>query len=308
MATDTKKSFFDRFGPLAQLVSEMTGIPASVILGQAALESNYGQSTLAQRANNFFGVKAGSSWKGPTIRLYDAQEGSYSDYRVYSTPIEGLKDWAQNIISQPRYAGAKTTNPLQSITAIKAGGYATDPDYVQKVWGVITGNNLTSWDSISYEQAVPKITLYDPTAAASNKDPSNWIPNLFEQLRESFFGKTSGYGQNALDMKKAYEDALKEGYKPDANGLIQIPITDPLVAGNTFLQNMALGSIGQEVGGGSNTGTTGEESGGLNTVGHIMRVLLIIGILIVMMIAVFRMFPATAGLAKSTTKTVTGGA
>jgi flagellum-specific peptidoglycan hydrolase FlgJ len=57
-----KHPFFDELIPYAQEMQRRTGIPASVALAQAALESGFGKSLLSKQAKNLFGVKAGSSW------------------------------------------------------------------------------------------------------------------------------------------------------------------------------------------------------------------------------------------------------
>jgi flagellum-specific peptidoglycan hydrolase FlgJ len=63
------QEFIDQIAPAAIACHKATGIPASFTLAQAALESGWGASRLAQQGRNLFGVKADRAWKGPTINM-----------------------------------------------------------------------------------------------------------------------------------------------------------------------------------------------------------------------------------------------
>ena len=66
-----KEDFYEKYAQLAIDQQIKYGIPASITLQQMALESGHGKSDLAANYNNYFGVKAGSSWKGPTVMKVD---------------------------------------------------------------------------------------------------------------------------------------------------------------------------------------------------------------------------------------------
>ena len=118
----------------------------AVVFAQAALESHWGNSELAQQANNLFSTKAGASWQGETISLkakeWDSRSGWYAittHWRKYADWSEALLDYARIIAQVPWYQDALKflNNPRQFLKALlpegSEPGWATDPDYFQKV-------------------------------------------------------------------------------------------------------------------------------------------------------------------------------
>jgi hypothetical protein len=95
--------------------------PASVIIGQATLESGRGKSYYARTRNNFFGYMA-----------YDSNPDAAA---TFETPEASIRAYVRLIKTNPRYARALDYlhDPVQMVREIKAAGYATDPDYVEKV-------------------------------------------------------------------------------------------------------------------------------------------------------------------------------
>lgn len=144
----------------AKKVSARTGIPASIILGQIMLESggsySGGLSGLAASAKNLFGVKGAGSAGSVYMPTKEFENGKYvtvnAAFRKYNSYEESIEDHAA-LLSKPRYAkhlvNAKTVNDYAA--GIKAGGYATDPNYVNKLLGVISSNNLSQYDSGSLQ-------------------------------------------------------------------------------------------------------------------------------------------------------------
>ena len=78
--SQTKQEFIDKYKEIAIQQQLKYGIPASITLSQAILESGYGTSAQAKECNNFFGIQAGDSWKGETIN------GDKHPFRKYSSP------------------------------------------------------------------------------------------------------------------------------------------------------------------------------------------------------------------------------
>lgn len=130
------------------------GIPASVTLAQMAVESSWDKSGLAERANNCFGVTAGSSWKGPTVKEYD--DNRWKDFRVYNSKEDSIEDHSRVLLGSNymRYcAHLSSTDHLGWIKGIKAAGYATAPDYVSSIENVIKSNGFEKLDQMALEQA-----------------------------------------------------------------------------------------------------------------------------------------------------------
>ena len=82
-------AYIEKYKHIAIYEMDRSGIPASIKMGQAILESKYGESTLAQKANNHFGMKCGSRWKGKTYYMWDDEEVK-SCFRVYPTAEESF--------------------------------------------------------------------------------------------------------------------------------------------------------------------------------------------------------------------------
>ena len=132
----------------------MTGFFPSVLIAQAALESNWGMSKLSANYNNYFGIKAGNSWTGKTVNMqtgevFGGQSVTInSDFRVYDSLIDSIRD-RNRLLSTSRYAAVRqATTPEAQITAIKNAGYATALSYVSAVMSTINANNLLKFDDL----------------------------------------------------------------------------------------------------------------------------------------------------------------
>ena len=143
----TKKEFVKRMGEACQ-TAKLKGAAFNepVVMAQGALESSWGNSGLAVKANNLFGTKAGASWKGPTLDLptreWDKQRGWYNTiakWRMYPSWNECIVDYSRLLASRSwfRAALSVTHDPDKFLTALLPApnkpGWATDPDYARKV-------------------------------------------------------------------------------------------------------------------------------------------------------------------------------
>ena len=154
----TKSEFIPTIAPLVQAENKKRGNPlfSSVVIAQAICESGWGQSKIMMKANAIFGIKATSSWKGKvynanTQECYDGS--TYTNitacFRAYNSLAESIADYFELILGLSRYQGAiNTSSPLECITAIKNGGYATSPTYINTIMSIINSNNLTKYDVV----------------------------------------------------------------------------------------------------------------------------------------------------------------
>lgn len=158
MTTYTRQAFIDKIAPLAIDDMRKTGVPASLTIAQAILESANGNSTLAQQANNLFGMKG----KGPagSVRLptreYKNGEWitTYADFRKYHNWAESVTDHSNlflNGVSWNRdlYRGVIGKDGISASYEVAKAGYATDPDYAQKLIKLITDHQLLKYDFIA---------------------------------------------------------------------------------------------------------------------------------------------------------------
>ena len=146
-------AFLGMLAHAAQECQRRTGIPASITLAQAALESSWGSRALG---NNLFGIKADSSWHGPTVSFKTTEHLAGKDvsltdkFRAYASWADGMVDHAQFLLKNPRYAACfKETTGEGWARAVAKAGYGTDPDYAKKLLDIMRGRNLTFYDQVS---------------------------------------------------------------------------------------------------------------------------------------------------------------
>lgn len=164
----TEAQVIAKVGALFTADQKKSGILASVSMAQFILESGYGKSELAQKANNCFGMKrslsgntwSGSTWDGVSVYTKKTQEqnanGSYAtitaDFRKYKCLEDSIADHSAYLLgakngSKLRYAGLKGCKEYKKAARIiKDGGYATSLTYVEKLCSIIKRWNLTQFD------------------------------------------------------------------------------------------------------------------------------------------------------------------
>ncbi|RUR41403.1 flagellar assembly peptidoglycan hydrolase FlgJ [Vreelandella populi] len=147
-ASDHVQRFMDKLATPAQAASRASGVPAELILAQAALETGWGRHEIPTRqggnSHNLFGIKAGSHWRGETtdIVTHEYINGRRTQvvdtFRVYDSFEHALTDYANLIGKNPRYSEVvQAANAEQAAHALQRGGYATDPRYAQKLVAVM---------------------------------------------------------------------------------------------------------------------------------------------------------------------------
>lgn len=142
-------------------VKEMqrSGIPASITMAQALLESGDGNSPLAKYANNHFGIKC-HDWKGPTFIQDD--DARNECFRKYSDPYESYQDHTVFLQTRPRYASLfelKPTDYKGWAHGLKKAGYATNPKYPEMLIKIIEDFELHKLD---IHQKLPEKPLPKP--------------------------------------------------------------------------------------------------------------------------------------------------
>lgn len=131
----SSQEFITMMLPYALEASRATGIDPRIIVAQSALETGYGRSA---PGNNYFGIKSHGKSGGnnlATTEVINGQPVKINDsFRAYDGPRESALGYADFINSNPRYGGMKNAQGLDAqIAALGSSGYATDPNYAQKV-------------------------------------------------------------------------------------------------------------------------------------------------------------------------------
>lgn len=151
----TPAEFLAAIAPAAQASHKATGIPASFTLAQAALESGWGASRLSKLGCNLFGVKADKAWLGAILMMQtrEVRNGvsvmEMARWRQYPTWRACLDDRVEFFKRNKRYAACfKETTGEGWCRAVAKAGYATDPDYADKLVAMIKGRDLTRFDNL----------------------------------------------------------------------------------------------------------------------------------------------------------------
>lgn len=169
----SEKEAVAKAGALFTADIKQSSILASVSFAQFILESGYGKSELAQKANNVFGMKkslSGNTWEGSvwdgisiyTKKTQEYENGAYvtvtADFRKYPSVKKSIADHSAYLLgakngSKLRYDGLKgCTDYKKAVQIIKDGGYATSPDYAEKLCSIIERWNLTQYDAAEEEE------------------------------------------------------------------------------------------------------------------------------------------------------------
>lgn len=155
----TAPDYIERFKDIAITEMNKSGIPASITLAQGLLESGNGNSRLAREANNHFGIKCTSEWKGKTILQDD--DAKDDCFRVYKDPEESFRDHSE-FLKRTRYAFLfeLDKNDFHGwANGLKQAGYATNPKYPELLISLIERYQLDDFDR--KENPVDKIKRED---------------------------------------------------------------------------------------------------------------------------------------------------
>lgn len=143
----TRIEFIDKYKSYAIQIMRTSGIPASIVLAQACLESDDGNSWLAKEANNFFGIKCGKGWNGDTF--YKDDDSPNECFRKYNSDEESFYDYVNYLKSSPRYSELFTYSSKDYISwakGLKDKGYATNPQYADLLIKIISDFQLYQYD------------------------------------------------------------------------------------------------------------------------------------------------------------------
>lgn len=147
------RAFVEKVWPQAVEASRATGIPARFLVAQAALETGWGKHELKNAdgspSHNLFNIKAGKRWGGDTVSTATAEYSNgvatreNARFRSYGSYADSFRDYARLIGTNPRYAAVVGQDDATAFArGLQAAGYATDPNYADKLARIINGNTL----------------------------------------------------------------------------------------------------------------------------------------------------------------------
>lgn len=153
-------AYIETYCDIAVEQMKLHKIPASITLAQGILESSAGQSDLAQRSRNHFGIKCGNDWTGASVTHYD--DGRNECFRSYTKVRDSYEDHSLFLVNRPWYSSLfelPITDYKRWATGLKEAGYATDPLYPTKLITLIETYELHQYDKSK------------PTTDPGKKDP-----------------------------------------------------------------------------------------------------------------------------------------
>ncbi|HET9446919.1 MAG TPA: flagellar assembly peptidoglycan hydrolase FlgJ [Steroidobacteraceae bacterium] len=165
----TKDEFLRKLRPHAEQAARELGVDPNALLAQAALETGWGRSVPCNANGecsfNLFGIKAGGQWSGATVNVptLEFEEGvavrKVQRFRAYESPADSFRDYAALIGGSSRYASARGTgeNVEAFAAALQQGGYATDPNYAQKIAAVASEVRART-EALKFAAAGPSTT------------------------------------------------------------------------------------------------------------------------------------------------------
>lgn len=151
--SNIRKQYFLKYknDAIKEMIS--SGIPASITLAQAALESGNGTSKLAIEANNHFGIKCHADWEGPYIRIDDDEKNEC--FRKYTNVYESFKDHSNFLKNRDRYKFLfeyELTDYKSWAIGLSKAGYATNPKYADLLIKIIEDDSLYLFDDKNYKE------------------------------------------------------------------------------------------------------------------------------------------------------------
>ncbi|WP_028081879.1 flagellar assembly peptidoglycan hydrolase FlgJ [Solimonas soli] len=151
---DQRTAFVQKILPHAERAARELGVPARVLIAQAALETSWGQHAIRKGDGdpslNYFGIKADRRWQGAEVRTTTTEyvggsaRRERADFRAYDSAAASFDDYVNFLKSNPRYADALNHggSATHFVQGLQKAGYASDPAYAQKILRIADGPTL----------------------------------------------------------------------------------------------------------------------------------------------------------------------
>lgn len=199
------QDFLNTLGPLALAISQQTGLDPRLVIAQSALETGWGKSA---PGNNYFGIKSHGQEGGNNLQTTEVVNGQpvqqNASFRAYADPAQSAADYANFLKSNPRYQPLLEAKGFDNqLAALGKSGYATDPEYANKVGQIAKGIDM---NTMSYTPAQLPATSNGPrteTALPQQKEDTAYVNSLLQGGPLALFGK----GQKGYDWGNALINA-----------------------------------------------------------------------------------------------------
>ncbi len=209
----TVEQYIEKYSALAVEEMYRSHIPASITLAQGILESGNGNSRLATQANNHFGIKCKTTWKGQT--MYEDDDAPQECFRKYDAAIDSYRDHSDFLMNNKRYAflfDLDSKDYKGWAYGLKKAGYATNPQYPELLITFIEKHGLHKYDEIKRSEEEEKEQAEEKAQIVKTYGKEimiNGVPAITAKANESFAQIALNYDIKVYQLYK-YNDLQKD--------------------------------------------------------------------------------------------------
>jgi LysM repeat protein len=190
------EAYLRKYASLAVKEMQRSGVPASITLAQGMLESSYGNSELAVKANNHFGIQCHDDWTGKSYEHMDA--GELRQFRQYKSVLESYADHSDFLANKSRYSALfklDRTDYKAWANGLKQAGYAEDPDYASKLIRMIEMFRLYEYDNVKESPVeAPRQLRTNRYNLSREVFSRNGVPYIYAYAGEKYSDIARQYG------------------------------------------------------------------------------------------------------------------
>lgn len=184
--TDKVQQYIDKYKDVAVAEMQRSGIPASITLAQGILESGCGESELATKGNNHFGIKCHNGWEGKSMTYDDDKKDEC--FRCYADAEESFRDHSDFLRTRERYAFLFEYSPTDYkkwAEGLKKAGYATNPRYPELLITNIEKYDLHQYDVFENFVADNSTSTKPSDKKQDKKDHKKGIGDVFKSVEDA---------------------------------------------------------------------------------------------------------------------------
>lgn len=209
----TVEQYIEKYSAMAIEEMYRSHIPASITLAQGILESGNGNSRLATQANNHFGIKCKTTWKGQT--MYEDDDAPQECFRKYDAAIDSYRDHSDFLMNNKRYAflfDLDSKDYKGWAFGLKKAGYATNPQYPELLITFIEKHGLHKYDEVKRSEEEEKELAEEKAEIVKTYGKEmmvNGVPAIIAKANESFAQIALNYDIKVYNLYK-YNDLQKD--------------------------------------------------------------------------------------------------
>lgn len=235
--TERAKKYVEQYSPLAIAEQRRSGIPASITLGQGILETEAGISELMTEANNHFGIKCKNGWLGETFTHTD--DAPDECFKKYKCAEDSYKDHSDHLIRNQRYSPLfkiSQTDYASWAVCLKKCGYATNPQYAQKLIKIIEDFKLQEYTYSAMDSSLVSNYHANPIANNYNADPVASADLMVNAVPEPDTTKKPVVVADTIaETKREADVSSMKSMADSARNVVMHPVEEPVIDSNDIV-------------------------------------------------------------------------